>query len=111
MTFYGGIQVMKCSSRTLSSIGLALLTCSLIFLSADAQRRGGRRGRRHHGSSFAGGFVGGLAGGMVAGAARGGDSSRAEYEAVRAQEQVEQMRREQERERHSYINEGKKGKE
>jgi succinate dehydrogenase/fumarate reductase flavoprotein subunit len=60
---------------------------------APLEARGG-------GGSVAGGIMGGMAGGMIAGSiAHSSSSSRAESEAIRAQDKVDQMRAEQERER------------
>jgi hypothetical protein len=57
----------------------------------------------HGGDAFAGGLAGGVVGGLVGGAvSRSGDSgkaSRAEQEALRAQDKTEQLRQDQERQR------------
>ncbi|MCF7800275.1 hypothetical protein K9L05_03460 [Candidatus Babeliales bacterium] len=68
---------------------LFLLTPNFNFL-------GGRGG----GESFAGGLAGGMVGGLLTGAMTkdSGSSRRAEEEARRAQDQTEQLRRDQERE-------------
>jgi hypothetical protein len=57
----------------------------------------------HGGDAFAGGLAGGMVGGLVGGAvSRNGDSgraSRAEQEALRAQDKAEQVRQDQEQQR------------
>ena len=76
-----------------------ILSFSLLLPNLSMQARGGE--------SFAGGMVGGMVGGLVSGAMTkdSGRSRRGEEEARRAQEQTEQLRREQQRERISSIKE------
>jgi hypothetical protein len=81
-----------------------LLILSACVGSVALYSRHGHHGGGGGGSSFAGGLAGGMVGGVVAGAmTKDSGPSRGEIEAKRAQDQTQQLAREQEMQRYSML--------